>query len=180
MKMEKNGLDPTVIIPHKDITGALICGGESTRFGSDKRFYKIEGKTLFESAFEKLTHLCQEVFCVFRQSVPPTLQGHQFIFDDLKANGPMAGILSALQASSTSYVLILACDVPYISERFLNFLCTHKTNFFEFCNGNATTSVLTFLTGILELLVYTILIFLEPSSLLIMAFFAFLIVGLKT
>lgn len=110
----------------KDITGALICGGKSQRFGSDKRLYELNGLMLFEIGFRKLSQLCGHVTAVFREEVPIPFKDYPIIFDDPEIQGPMAGILSALAFSKTKYVLCLSCDTPNLSLPFLNFLCSLK------------------------------------------------------
>jgi molybdopterin-guanine dinucleotide biosynthesis protein A len=108
---------------HKDITGVLICGGQSTRFGSDKRLHKINGKTLLELSFHKLSLVCSKVICVFREYVPKEFKFYPIIFDDMQANGPMAGILAALKYIKTSDILCMPCDMPYVSEELLEYMC---------------------------------------------------------
>jgi molybdopterin-guanine dinucleotide biosynthesis protein A len=38
----------------KDVAGAILAGGKSRRFGSDKRFFKLNDKTLLEIMCKKL------------------------------------------------------------------------------------------------------------------------------
>ena len=110
-----------------DILGALICGGHSTRFGSDKRVYRVGEKSLFEISHENLNKVCHDVVCVFRDNVPHCFQKYNFIHDDLEAKGPVAGILSALSFSKKPYVLTLPCDMPSMSKDILYELCRHKS-----------------------------------------------------
>ena len=111
---------------HRNITGALICGGTSKRFGSDKRLYRYKGKTFFDIAYEKLTAVCEEVVCVFRNEVPAPLDRYPLIYDDMRFEGPIAGILAALNHTEHAAVLTLPCDVPLITVNFLNYLASFK------------------------------------------------------
>ncbi len=124
--MVQAGLGFNAITRCHEVSGALICGGTSKRFGRDKRFYLFQGKTFLETSFHKLSLVCKEASCVFRDKIPKGLEKYPAILDDPDVEGPMAGILSALKWTKTPYVLCLACDVPKISERFLFFLCSFR------------------------------------------------------
>ena len=112
---------------YNDILGALICGGQSTRFGSDKRLYQINGQSLFEISHKKLKKISGDVVCVFREHAPECFQTYHLIYDDRQARGPVAGILAALHMSERPYVLTLPCDIPYIEEDVLLTLCETRS-----------------------------------------------------
>ncbi|MBI2027442.1 MAG: molybdenum cofactor guanylyltransferase [Deltaproteobacteria bacterium] len=110
-----------------DITGAVICGGQSKRFGSDKRLFKYKGNTFLDISFQKLNQICHKTLCVFRAPPPISLKNYPHIFDDFEIEGPMAGILSALNCSKSPYVFVLPCDVPHISIDFLKFFASLRS-----------------------------------------------------
>ncbi|MBI2608955.1 MAG: molybdenum cofactor guanylyltransferase [Deltaproteobacteria bacterium] len=110
----------------QDMTGALICGGKSKRFGSDKRLFQHKGKTLLEISFQNLNQICFETVCVFRDSPPSPLTPYPHIFDDLEVEGPLAGVLSALKYSKTPFVFVLPCDVPNLPVEYLKSLALLK------------------------------------------------------
>ncbi|MBI4042303.1 MAG: molybdenum cofactor guanylyltransferase [Deltaproteobacteria bacterium] len=112
--------------PYPDIEGALICGGKSRRFGSDKRLYSLHGKSLFEIAFEKLSALSVATYAVFRDEVPEPFRNYPAIFDCQKYEGPIAGLIAALERLNSDYLLILPCDLPHVSIEFLRFLCSFR------------------------------------------------------
>jgi molybdopterin-guanine dinucleotide biosynthesis protein A len=45
-----------------------------------------------------------------------------FVYDELRDIGPLAGILPALRAARGEYVVIVACDMPFISTRAIELL----------------------------------------------------------
>lgn len=96
------------------LLGAVLAGGASRRFGSDKAVAPLAGRSLVEHAAEALAPVCEEVVVV--SSVP----GHDFgsyttLADSRPGEGPLAALESALGHAATygfSAVFVLACDMP--------------------------------------------------------------------
>ncbi len=56
------------------ILGAVLAGGQSTRFGSDKALARLGGETLLMRAVDLLAGWCEKVVVVGREEAPaPTL-----------------------------------------------------------------------------------------------------------
>ncbi|HEX8041529.1 MAG TPA: molybdenum cofactor guanylyltransferase [Chryseosolibacter sp.] len=104
-----------------DIFGLVLTGGYSTRMGADKSLLDYHGKPQREFVFELLGKFCAEVFtsCRKDQDVPPNLHP---LPDTFEMKGPLNGILSAFSANPQRCWLILAVDMPYVSEDTLRLL----------------------------------------------------------
>lgn len=90
------------------ILGAVLAGGRSTRFGSDKALAELDGRTLIARAVEALEGQCDAVVVVGREEAPaPTLP------DWPRADmGPLAGVAAALHhAHDAGYEAVLTCAV---------------------------------------------------------------------
>ena len=90
------------------ILGAVLAGGKSTRFGSDKALAEVAGHTLIAQAVDALSGWCDHVIVVGRETAPaPTLP------DWPAANmGPLGGIAAALRhAQDAGYDQVLTCGV---------------------------------------------------------------------
>ncbi|MBV9240402.1 MAG: molybdenum cofactor guanylyltransferase [Acidobacteria bacterium] len=108
-----------------DIEAFILIGGRSTRFGSDKAFFEFEGQTLavraattVEAAFPQL----KTVFIAadedqFRVEVP--VLGRPVVFDVNSGAGAWSGLHAALVHSKSEWTLVLACDLPYVTAKFL-------------------------------------------------------------
>lgn len=110
-----------------NVTGVLICGGDSTRFGQDKRMLRIKNKTLIELGLEKLHATCKEVLLAPRTKGNMTkflIQSSRFtiVEDAPNIEGPVAGIVAAIDYAKYENVLVLGCDFPLVSIRFLQYL----------------------------------------------------------
>lgn len=93
------------------ILGAVLAGGRSTRFGSDKALAELGGRTLLDRAVAALAGLCDAVVVVGREDAPvPTLP------DWPRAGmGPLGGIAAALHhARDAGYAEVLTCAVDSV------------------------------------------------------------------
>ena len=102
----------------KNITGIILAGGKSSRMGTDKGFLLLNDKPFVQYSIDALEHLVSEIIIV---SDNPNYDafGLKRINDITKNTGPVAGIYSGLEASSTEYNLILSCDIPLITSDLL-------------------------------------------------------------
>jgi molybdopterin-guanine dinucleotide biosynthesis protein A len=106
-----------------DITGFLIAGGKSERFGKDKRKIQISGKTLIDRTIDILIELLGRHPFVVGDNLGGFQIDPEFIINDArKDSGPMGGIVAALERCETVWGLMLAVDLPNITVRDLRSL----------------------------------------------------------
>lgn len=93
------------------ILGAVLAGGLSTRFGSDKALAELDGHTLLATAVDALSGWCEYVVVVGRETAPaPTLPDWP-----RPGLGPLAGIAGALHlARDEGYQALLTCGVDSV------------------------------------------------------------------
>jgi molybdopterin-guanine dinucleotide biosynthesis protein A len=90
------------------ILGAVLAGGQSTRFGSDKALAELAGQTLLARAVETLASQCDAIVVVGRTEAPvPCLA------DRPRAGmGPLGGIAAALHhAAQNGFDAVLTTAV---------------------------------------------------------------------
>jgi len=93
------------------ILGAVLAGGQSSRFGSDKALAMLHGETLVARAVDMLSGWCEKVVVVGREQAPaPTLP------DWPRAGmGPLGGIAAALHdARDEGFDAVLTCGVDSV------------------------------------------------------------------
>ena len=93
------------------LLGAVLAGGKSTRFGSDKALAELDGQTLLAKAVDALGGWCEYVVVVGRETAPaPTLPDWP-----QPGMGPLAGIAGALHlARDEGYEAVLTCGVDSV------------------------------------------------------------------
>ncbi len=107
----------------------ILAGGKSTRMKEDKSKLKYHNQTTQE---EHLARMCQnlgvETFISKSTKEEQTeINGIQVIKDRYIDMGPFGAILSAFLHDPNSAWLVLACDLPYMSEKFIDRLLKERS-----------------------------------------------------
>jgi molybdopterin-guanine dinucleotide biosynthesis protein A len=99
------------------LTGVLLVGGASTRFGSSKALARLGGRTLAEIGWETLA------FCDERIAVGKTADGLDLPFplldDGTDVRAPIAGVVAGLGAAVNDLCIVLPVDTPRITPEAL-------------------------------------------------------------
>jgi molybdenum cofactor guanylyltransferase len=100
------------------IYGLILAGGASKRMQRDKAALKIGGTTQLQRAFQLASRHVGKVFVSLRadQTLDPTRAQLPMIVDSVAGEGPMVGIRSAFAAHPRVSWLVLACDLPFLSD----------------------------------------------------------------
>jgi molybdopterin-guanine dinucleotide biosynthesis protein A len=100
------------------IYGLILAGGASKRMQRDKAALEYQGKTQLARAFELASRHVNKVFVSLRadQTSDPTRAQWAMIVDSSEGEGPVVGIRSALAAHAEVAWLVLACDLPFLSD----------------------------------------------------------------
>jgi molybdopterin-guanine dinucleotide biosynthesis protein A len=102
------------------ITAFILCGGKSSRMGSDKAFLKLRGRPLVARAVELAGQVTSEVSIV---GDPEKFTPYGRVVSDIfRDRGPLGGIHAALATSGSDWNLILAVDLPFLTAPFLDYL----------------------------------------------------------
>ncbi len=116
-----------------DITGFVIAGGKSERFGKDKRKLLVSGKTLIDRTIGILEDLFGRHPFVVGDNLGEFRIDPEFVINDArKDSGPLGGIVAALEKCRTKWGLMLAVDLPDITVRDLESLVTAADESFDF------------------------------------------------
>ena len=108
--------------------GLVLAGGASTRMQRDKAAIEYHGQSQLQWTFQLLSQVCAATFVSVRpdQREEPTRVGFPQIVDRLPGAGPIAGISAAMQAHPKAAWLVVACDLPFLSEATLHHLVAHR------------------------------------------------------
>jgi molybdenum cofactor guanylyltransferase len=111
-----------------NISGYVLAGGGSTRFGEDKARVIFDGWPMLSRTAELVSAVTGSV----RVVAPPGRYedlGWPVIADRWPGEGPLGGILTALYTTlqlerdaGCEWNLILGCDMPFLTGEFLEFL----------------------------------------------------------
>lgn len=109
------------------LNGLILTGGESKRMKKDKGGLSYHGKTQREHLLSMAQNYCSQSYISCNAAQANELKGDfPVIEDNFLKLGPMGGILSALRFNPNTAWLTLACDLPFLSEKTLHYLITHR------------------------------------------------------
>ena len=110
----------------------ILAGGISSRMGRDKHSLELAGVPIILRTLQLVLPLTKKVTIVGSASLSLPL-GVMAVADDYhdlptetgKSKSPLFGIATALLHSQSPWVLILACDLPYLTGEWLAWLIAH-------------------------------------------------------
>lgn len=97
------------------VTGVILAGGKSSRFGSNKAFALIDGTPLIERVLAVLKGLFPENIIITNSPGQYRHLGVSMHEDIIKGAGPLGGIYTGLSAIHTQWAFVAACDQPFLN-----------------------------------------------------------------
>ncbi|TVQ85640.1 MAG: molybdenum cofactor guanylyltransferase [Bacteroidetes bacterium] len=113
---------PLNLIPKSQVTGIILAGGKSSRFGSDKALFEYHGKRLVEYSIDNIKLLCGKILLSTNSPEKFDFTGLKAVTDLYPGSGPVGGIHACLQQSNTEHNLIIGCDLPWLDIRLFEFI----------------------------------------------------------
>ncbi len=102
----------------KEITAIVLAGGKSSRMKEDKGLVYFNGRMLIEHVIDSVKKITGKIIIITEN--PAYLPfGYPCFEDVLKEKGPLGGIFTGLENSSTQKNLVVGCDMPFLTEKIL-------------------------------------------------------------
>ena len=120
----------------KNLYGLIVCGGKSSRMGTDKSLLKYHGTEQRYHLCRMLEPFCDKIFIsINREQIISAEPGYNFIVDKNEYDeiGPMAAILSAFADHENKDWLVIGCDYPFIDQKTI-------ADFLEIVTDNETAA----------------------------------------
>lgn len=106
------------------ISALILSGGQSSRMGEEKRLINYHGKTQEQYLFDLLSNYFPNVYVSINQHQTTDLPYIQDL--NLGVKSPMVGIVSAFHQNPNVAWLVVACDMPFVDEKAIEFLWKHR------------------------------------------------------
>lgn len=104
-------------------SAAILAGGRASRFGGrDKSALIVEGLPILDRQMAALSQVADEVMLVVGEQMPAPRADVRIVRDRVSASGPLGGLDAALAAARHDTLVLLACDMPFVTERLLRHL----------------------------------------------------------
>jgi molybdopterin-guanine dinucleotide biosynthesis protein A len=112
---------PSSVAP---LYGLILAGGSSSRMQRDKAALQYQGQSQLDRSFDLARRYVEQVYVSVRasQAAEPTRARRPMIVDSFSGEGPIIGIRSALAAHPQAAWLVLACDLPFLSDGAVEYL----------------------------------------------------------
>jgi len=103
--------------PSVDVTGIVLAGGRSKRFGSDKLTVELDGRPLLHVAIAMVAAVAGRLVVVVAPGAEPVLPEGlasriDVVHDPEAFGGPLVGLAAALGIVGTPTVLVAGGDMP--------------------------------------------------------------------
>lgn len=100
-----------------DFTVAILIGGDSSRMGSDKATFEVDGLPMATRVAHaaKAAGASEILLVGATQAKAKKLTG-TWKKDSYPGEGPLGGVITALKSASHDSVVVLSCDMPFITD----------------------------------------------------------------
>jgi molybdopterin-guanine dinucleotide biosynthesis protein A len=120
----------------RQISAAILAGGRARRFGgADKASLVVGGARIIERQLATLSTVTDDVRIVSNDPARYAALGVRVIPDRIAGAGPLGGVHAALVDAAHHGVIVLACDLPFVTAALLEALAI------EFGTGDETDAV---------------------------------------
>ncbi len=106
----------------RQVSGAVLAGGQSRRMGRDKAALLIEGEPLLGRVVRLLRVITEDVAVIGPPERAALVPDVPILPDRWPGQGPLGGIATALQGLSGEVVLVVGCDMPFLNLALLRYL----------------------------------------------------------
>jgi len=109
------------------LNGLVLAGGKSERMGFDKGSVNWHGKEQRYYMADMLQPFCNEVYISCRPDQQKQIEpAYLNLPDTFMGLGPYSAILSAFREKPDEAWLVVACDLPLLTEKSLNYLVGNR------------------------------------------------------
>lgn len=106
-----------------EVTGVILAGGRASRFrGVNKATLDVDGRRIIDRQLEVLRQLTADQIIVANDASAYEGLGARIAADQVPEVGPIGGLLTGLTQATTTRILALACDLPFVHAAFLRHL----------------------------------------------------------
>ncbi|MBN1830856.1 MAG: molybdenum cofactor guanylyltransferase [Deltaproteobacteria bacterium] len=119
----------TIISSPKDITGIILAGGKSLRYGKNKALVEVGGTRLIERVISVIRPLFENLIII--TNTPREYDYLQLPMreDIIKGLGPLGGVYTGLETISDESGFFVACDMPFIQGSLIRYMVEIRDDF---------------------------------------------------
>jgi molybdopterin-guanine dinucleotide biosynthesis protein A len=104
------------------MTGIILSGGKNKRMGKNKALLEVGEERLIDRTVALFRSVFSEVIIVTANPLDYLEQEAVIVTDILPERGALGGVYTGLFYAADEYAFIGACDMPFISRAFLEYM----------------------------------------------------------
>ena len=115
------------------VSGIVMAGGMSRRLGRNKVVEPLGGEPLIQRVIDRLSQVVDQITVVVNDaeraselSLPPSVR---VATDVYPGKSTLGGMHTGLSTIDTEWGIIVACDMPFLSEPLLSHMANARTGF---------------------------------------------------
>ncbi len=113
----------------KDVSGVVLAGGRSTRYGKNKALVKLHGIPLIERVLDVMCPIFSNVIIITNTPDEYSYLELPMYQDIMKGLGPLGGIFTGLRVIPDNAGFFVACDMPFLNQGLIRHIVEIKAEF---------------------------------------------------
>lgn len=101
---------------------AILAGGQSKRMGFDKACALVDAKRMIEHVINAVSDANLDYIVVAKDNKNLNIPADKFYCDLLEGQEVVNGLYTAFESTSEDKLILLGCDMPFISSKLLTYL----------------------------------------------------------
>lgn len=107
----------------EDVTGIVFCGGSGRRLGGvEKPLIEVAGRPLLAWVLERLGKQVATVVLSGADGFAYARFGYEMVPDRAPGEGPLSGLATAVEVTTTDWIFTCPGDTPYLAENLVELL----------------------------------------------------------
>ncbi|MBW1977775.1 MAG: molybdenum cofactor guanylyltransferase [Deltaproteobacteria bacterium] len=113
----------------RDVTGVILLGGKSTRYGKNKAFVEVCGIPLIERVVSAMRSVFEHVMLVTNDPREYAYLELPMVEDLIKGLGPIGGVYTGLKTVPGKAGFFVACDMPFLNTSLIRHMVASKAGY---------------------------------------------------
>jgi molybdopterin-guanine dinucleotide biosynthesis protein A len=111
------------------ITGIILSGGKSSRYGMNKALASFKGTTIIERVVRVMNSLFHKTILITNDPKEYTYLNLPVYPDIIKGIGPVGGIFTGLESMTDPIGFVVACDMPFLNPDLIRYMISRKSGY---------------------------------------------------
>ncbi|MBU0733845.1 MAG: molybdenum cofactor guanylyltransferase [Proteobacteria bacterium] len=106
----------------KDVSGVVLAGGRSIRYGKNKALVKVRGVPLIERVLDVMGSVFHRVIIITNMPNQYSYLKLPMYEDIIKGLGPLGGVFTGLKVIPDDAGFFVACDMPFLNRDLIRYI----------------------------------------------------------